>query len=380
LLFAALATTLAVGWTYLTVRYNYQGNWSALFMTGGNLGSPAGADFQGTYVFVGSNGYDGQFYRAVAHDPGLQRGLLLDAPRLRYRRILLPAMAWLLALGNPRRIDAAYIAAVFGFVFLGAYGIARWAVLHGRSASWGLGFLALPATIVSAARMTPDVALAALCSLWALFPEQAKTWKPYSLLVVMPFVRETGLLLNAAAAICEARAREFHRAGLVLATVIPYAVWWIVVSMRTQPDPTNWFQYVPGAGILTALWRGPSERADLPAREIVMALDYMALCGIALGTGLAVYLWQRDRNDKLALAALLFALLTVATGRDDVWAHVFAFGRVFSPLLLLLGMRAVAGRQLLLLAPVLLTLPRVLTELAPLSLGILRGLSQQRAG
>ena len=349
-------------------------------MTGGNLGAPTGAEFQGTYVFAGSNGYDGQFYRAIAHDPGLQRGFFLDAPRPRYRRILLPAVAWVLGLGNPRRIDAGYIAAVFGFVFLGAYGIARWAVLHRQSASWGLGFLAIPATIVSVARMTPDVALAALCCLWALFSEEAKTWKPYSLLVVIPFVRETGVLLNAAAAISEARAREFRRASLVLATLIPYGVWLIVVSKRTQPDPTNWFQYVPGAGILTALWSGPSERTDLPVRAIVMAFDYMALCGIVLATGLALYLWQRDQKDKLALAALLFALLALATGRDDVWAHVFSFGRVFSPLLLLLGMRAIAGRQLLLLAPLLLVVPRVLVELTPLSLGILRGLAQQRAG
>ena len=344
-------------------------------MTGGNLGAPAAPDFQGTYLFAGSNGYDGQFYRAIAHDPGLERGYFLDSP-LRYRRILVPAMAWLLALGNPWRIDAAYIAVIFGFVFLGAYGIARWAVLHGQSAGWSLGFLAIPSTIVSVARMTPDVALAALCSWWVLYAEEATTWKPYSLLVVVPFVRETGLLLNAAAAIGQAQAREFRRAGLVLATLIPYAVWWVVVSMRTRPDATNWFVYVPGAGILNAFRRVPAERADLPMREIIMVFDYMALFGIVLAAALAVYVWHRNRNDKLALAALSFSLLMLATGRDDVWAHVFSFGRVFSPLLLLLGMCAIARRHTLLLIPLLLILPRLTAELAPLSLGVLRGLSR----
>jgi len=345
-------------------------------MTGGNLGAPAGADFQGTYLFEASNGYDGQFYRAVAHDPGLRRGFFLDSPRLRYRRILLPAIAWFLAVGNPCRVDAAYIAAIFGFVFLGAYGIACWAVMHRRSASWGLGFLAIPAAIVSVARMTPDVALAALCCCWALTAEDAATWKPHLILVVVPFVRETGVLLNVAAAIGECGSRKFRRAASALATLIPYAVWWVVVSARTRPDATNWFGYVPGAGMLNAFRNGPVERADLPMRHIVLALDYMALCGIVSGTAMAVYWWRRDRKDKLALTALLFALLTLATGRDDVWAHVFGYGRVFSPLLLLLGMRAIAARQLLFLVPLLLTLPRVLVELAPLALGILHGMSR----
>ena len=68
------------------MRYDYQGN-RALFTTGGNLGAPASTDFQGTYLFVEMNGYDGQFYRVIEHDLGLRRGFFLDTPRVRYRRI-----------------------------------------------------------------------------------------------------------------------------------------------------------------------------------------------------------------------------------------------------------------------------------------------------
>ena len=56
----------------------------------------------------------------------------------------------------------------------------------------------------------------------------------------------------------------------------------------------------------------------------------------------------------------------------DVWVHVFAFGRVFSPMLLLLGMRAVARGDGVLLAPLVLTLPRTLAEFAPQVLGAAR--------
>jgi hypothetical protein len=131
-------------------------------------------------------------------------------------------MAWVLALGNRGRIDAGFISAIFEFVFLGAYGIGKWAVLHDQSSSWGLGFLAIRATIVSVARMTPDAALAGLRCLGALSAEEASTWKTSGILVVAPFVRETGLLLNAAAANGEARAREYRRAGLFLALIPPF--------------------------------------------------------------------------------------------------------------------------------------------------------------
>ena len=75
---------------------------------------------------------------------------------------------------------------------------------------------------------------------------------------------------------------------------------------------------------------------------------------------MAVSLWQRGRKDQLAMAALLFALLTVATGRDDVWAQVLRLEESSSRLLVLLATRAIAGRQMLLLVPLALTLPRII--------------------
>jgi len=55
-------------------------------------------------TFPGSNGYDGQFYAQLAIDPLLRDPHLaqvIDAPSYRARRILLPATAALLGLGNP---------------------------------------------------------------------------------------------------------------------------------------------------------------------------------------------------------------------------------------------------------------------------------------
>ncbi len=55
-------------------------------------------------VVQSSNGYDGQFYAQIALDPTLRDAELaqvIDAPAYRARRILLPATAALLGLGNP---------------------------------------------------------------------------------------------------------------------------------------------------------------------------------------------------------------------------------------------------------------------------------------
>jgi hypothetical protein len=93
-----------------------------LFRTGGNFGAPAGPEFGDTYVFPGSYGYDGQFYRLIAHHPTARSTVGIDVPRLRGRRILVPILAYALACGSQPHIDAAYVAVVLGFLFAGVYG------------------------------------------------------------------------------------------------------------------------------------------------------------------------------------------------------------------------------------------------------------------
>jgi hypothetical protein len=166
---ALLATAMVFAWQCLTVRYNYQGNWTALFCTGSAFAVPPLKEFQGTYIFGGSTGYDGQFYRYVAHDPFDRQGLSqwVDAPRLRYTRILTPLLAYTVAMGIPGAVDWTYYAATLATLFLGAYWAARYAMECGCKAVWGLGFLLVPAVQVSIDRMTVDLAVAALCCAWA---------------------------------------------------------------------------------------------------------------------------------------------------------------------------------------------------------------------
>ena len=92
---------------------------------------------------------------------GLRRKFI-DSPRLRCRRILLPAMAFLLAGGRQGAIDPCYIASNLLFLFFGAWWLARYFVLSGLSPAWSILFVTTPAAVTSLDRLTVDLSLTAL--------------------------------------------------------------------------------------------------------------------------------------------------------------------------------------------------------------------------
>ena len=99
-------------------------------------------------------GYDAEFYHLIAHEPRLnRRGFLafVDSPRYRWRRIGLPGLADLLAFGNDDYVDRMYVALELGFLFLGAFWVARYAQMLGLQSAWGLGFLMIPGVAISLA-------------------------------------------------------------------------------------------------------------------------------------------------------------------------------------------------------------------------------------
>ncbi len=100
-------------WQWTTVKVNYGGNWMALFCTGSLPGVPGSLAAEHIYQFPGSTGYDGQMYHYIAHDRLMRDEALksfVDAPRLRYRRILVPGLAWIVALGRTEWVDRGYFA------------------------------------------------------------------------------------------------------------------------------------------------------------------------------------------------------------------------------------------------------------------------------
>ena len=198
-LVAIMSTLLVFGWTTARMHYVFGGNWTAAFCTGTIFRVPPDLDV-GTYRFEGA-GYDGQFYRYLAHDPFLRNGYshYVDAPQLRFRRLLVPLGAWLLGFGRHSWIDSAYVAVEMLFLALGVYWCARLLTRRCRSPLWGILFVVVPATLASFDRMLVDGALTALFAGFLLSCEEEEHWTyVWVLAMLAALTRETGLLLGAA--------------------------------------------------------------------------------------------------------------------------------------------------------------------------------------
>ena len=135
LLAAVLCLGIVLLFQTLIVYSQHDGNWTALFYTGALSEMPPGLESANLYTFPNSYGYDGHLYHIIAHDPFFQHGFAesVDDPRLRYRRILLPLLAYTLAGGQSNAIDISYLAIGWLFLLLGAYWLGECARLPGKS-------------------------------------------------------------------------------------------------------------------------------------------------------------------------------------------------------------------------------------------------------
>ena len=241
---AAALVCCALGWSWqwLTVRYNYGGNWTALFCHGSQIPLPAALAGEHIYVFAGSGGYDGQSYHFVAHDP-LERGEIGRAvpdPALRFPRILVPGMAYLLALGHPQWVDRAFVTCNLFFLGLGAWWLAGLLERRGMSAWFAVGYVAVPVAIVSLDRMLVDLAVTSLALGFAYYLEE-EGWRLWVVLAAAALCRETGMLLFPAYALRLLWQLRLRRMLVFSTTLIPGVAWTLWVRAT-----------IPGAAALSA--------------------------------------------------------------------------------------------------------------------------------
>ena len=106
-----------------------------------------------------------------------------------------------------------------------------------------------------------------------------------------------------------------------------------------------------------------------PSRKwFITPFDYLAWLGLLLAIAMAIVRWKND--NPLCIAACFFALLAIVIN-FTVWSEVEAFGRVFTPLFLLLPL---AQPRLGSLVPLLALLPRASTLPAAETAGVVRAL------
>jgi len=354
---AALAVLLVFAWMAATVAANYDGHWSGLFRTGQKFAVPPHLEAS-TYRDPSPYGYDGQFYRFLAHDPLLRKGTAayIDAPILRARRILVPGAAWLLACGQPGLIDGAYIVVILASIFGGVYWLGALFIRQGRRAYLGLLFLIVPATVASIDRMTVDITLAALAAGFAFYLLENREPELWLVTAAAGLVRETGLLFAAACVLAALLQRDFRKSALWAATALPALGWYAYLHWGLPQ-----LAQVPGGGEAAPAWVYPRFRLGIllraldppcyplpPLKEaIARGLDVVALIGMMAAFVLAALRLRVAPRGALRIALALQLLLLLAMTSKGFWNTPFGYARPFGPLFVLLlagaGARASNG-------------------------------------
>ena len=329
---------------------------------------------QHIYQFPDSYGFDGQMYHYVAHDPLMRSPELkasVDTPWLRYRRVLVPGfLAYLLAMGRADWVDRAYDAIVLIFIAGGTYWIALYCQARGFAVVWGLLFLLIPATIISVDRiLVLDVALVALTAAFAWYGPKP-SWRLFTVLALAALARETGFLLIAGYCGFLLLHRQPGRGALFACAAAPALVWYAYVRAHT-PAESYAFSLVPLRAI-THAWLHPLPYP--PGMRLVwvaMLGDRLALAGILTAFGLVLYWSAKRPMDASSLVALAFVGMGLIVQRDDHWLHVYDYGRVYSPVLLILWLWGFERKSWLAAAPFAMLLPRIGMQIWPQIVGVL---------
>ena len=365
---------LAVLAQFLTVHFNYDGDPTALFFTGQQTVIPESLG-ESVYRAPDETGFDGQFYHLIAHDPFLSKGYSasVDNPRLRWRRILVPLTAFLLALGNSGWIDTAFFAVTAAFVFLGVYWLAHLARTYKLHPAFGLLFLSLPAVFMSLERMTVDLALTALAVGFVVYLPNPG-WKLFVVLAAAPLARETGLILVAGYCLHELLRRNWRGLAWSACSALPFALWVGFVHAHTPPDATAWAASFPFFGLLTRTFSPFAFEITGAWVGAAAVSDYLGIAAIWIAIAAAVVLVRNQPRGVIALASLGFVLLAAGLGKADVWQQAYGFSRIFSPWFVWLAAVAVERNSKWMLAPWALSVPRVVVQAWVHVPGIISGL------
>ncbi len=339
-LLAVLAAGLGLSWQLTLVNNLYGGNWSALFYHGVDGGGvPNDPAFAGTYLFPNDFGFDGQYYRILAHDPFLTRGYskYLERPVMRYRRILVPFLAYALAFGRQRYIDAGFIATILIFLGLGVYWLAHYALLFHRSALWGLAFLLAPATLAGIERGAVDTALTALTVGFALYIHEGSRYRLFLVLVMAGLCRETGLCLALACVGASLFKGDWTSMAWSAASMLPALAWYGFVQAHSPTDPSSDLMRAPFTDLVQSLLHHDVSFIKSGA-SIVQFAYYTAIFGTLMAFSAAIWLAFRDWSRPECLAALAFTMIGMLLQPAGLWVEPYYFGRVLAPLLILLSL------------------------------------------
>jgi hypothetical protein len=301
-----------------------------------------------------ANGYDGQFYYAVARDPWRVHGPNdIDLPA-RHVRILYPALAWLLSWGDPVvlfwSLPLVNLLALGGLAGAGAV-LAR---SRGLSPWWGL---LLPEAVCGGLTLLRDLTdLVSSFSIAALLVARLRNWHPVALSMAafcVLFSREQNIVVvGALLAVTLWERRWRSAAGLAFVAAL-WCIWVQTLRLAYETWPI-----LPSQGNLAQPLEGLRYACThLGNTRDEIRTNLFCLLSLASQAGLLAYLF-RWRPDPAVVLVALAGLLLVFTAGESVYLSWWAYMRVqaWLPLALWLGYAQARCRWAL----VLLALPGVL--------------------
>jgi hypothetical protein len=267
-------------------------------------------------------GYDGQWFLGQANDPLLLTDLptTFDYPRYRSIRVMMPALGWLFAAGQPAATPYALLVVSILAVALGCAACGRLVSAYGRSPWWGAAFAVVPGIWVGVAYGTAEPLGVALAMLGlSLAVDQRYGWAGLAF-AGTALTKETYIAFAVGAAIYLAVAsyltgrRSLRPAAmLVVPGAASLVAWWAYVELSLPPDQNygvlerfsapfaGWFE-------LFGAMLGGAYKHNYPFSWVSEAILIVSFAVLVVAVGLALWL----RQSMLAYLALgwgLFGLI-----------------------------------------------------------------------
>jgi hypothetical protein len=301
-----------------------------------------------------ANGYDGQFYYAVARGPWRVHGTNeIDLPA-RHVRIVYPALAWLLSWGDP--VALFWTLPLVNLLALGCLAGAGASLARSRGLSpwWGL---LLPAAVCGGLSLLRDLTdLTSSCAIAFMLVARLRKWHPAALSIASAsaiFSREQNIAVVGAFLVVSLWERRWRNAVGLAAVMTLWGLWVLTLRLAYQTWPI-----LPAQGNLSQPLEGIRYVCThLGTTRDVIRVNLFCLLSLAAQAGLLAYLFRRRPDPALALVALAGLLVVVTTG-ESVYLSWWAYMRVqaWLPLALWLGYAEARCKW----AMLLLALPGVL--------------------
>jgi uncharacterized membrane protein len=223
-----------------------------------------GSNFSPTEMFIYSDeGYDGQFVYYIARDP-LNAAPLIDVPAYRYQRVLLPALGWLLSLGQAPLLPFALLL-VNGVALAGSAALLENLLRQHKVSRWyALGY-SLSLAALGGARLTlPEPLAYGLCvvGVWLILRDR---WLPGAMMFAFAaLAKETTLVFAAGVGLHLLIQRKLPQAFTFGAVIlVPFAVWQGVLyrwlgspGIGSGGGGATSFEVIPFMGVVRILTEG----------------------------------------------------------------------------------------------------------------------------